>query len=86
MRWRPEEEEMGNEDAVEGVEDGVGEDVEMIGGSGKEVGNGRGLAATRVSMRQRRVVERVGMVSTVQAVIDAQREVVWGDEDDGDGA
>ncbi|RPB28907.1 hypothetical protein L211DRAFT_832794 [Terfezia boudieri ATCC MYA-4762] len=68
MRWRPEEEEMEDENAVEGV----GEDVEMIGGVGKDVGKESGVMATRVSGRQRREVERMGMVSTVQAVIEAE--------------
>ncbi|KAF8438768.1 hypothetical protein BGX38DRAFT_1209327, partial [Terfezia claveryi] len=68
VRWGPEEEEMEDGNADEGV----GEDVEMNGGVGKDVGKESGVMATRVSGRQRREVERMGMVSTVQAVIEAE--------------
>ena len=78
VRWKPDGEEIEDEDTDEGVGEGVvedagegiGEDVEMTGGVGKEVGE---VTATRVNGGRGRGVERVRMVSTVQAVIGAGR-------------
>lgn len=75
VRWVPDEQEIDEDGGVDDgdlVMGGVGV-APLTGGAIGEMGVG-GRRGARVSGRQRKAVERVGMVSTVQAVVEAEME------------